>query len=185
MNTIRRTVLIALLLLSGLGSAIMANAQDTSAPSLQEFLKGQYKLALTGADSSGFKIIEPGTVLSVLKAGVIATPQTAPHAISIKLPKVCNNTFKAGNLTESSACAKTTIGSRFLDKGEKVYVTKLEVNLKSNKITFNVVECDSCNGKTGKGSMKATVIFDFTEGFLEKADPGQVTDVISQLLGPG
>jgi hypothetical protein len=123
-------------------------------------------------------------VLTVQKPGLIATPQPAPHSITLKLPKVCDNTFKRGNLTQPGACAKTTLGSRFLDAGERVYITKFDVNEKSNKITFNLVECDACNGVTQNGSMKATVHFEFTDKFLETAEPDQVSDVIHQLLSP-
>jgi len=185
MYGIRLTAIGVLIKLAVLGSHATALAQGTATPSLQELLKDQYKVSRTGSDSSGFKVIEPGTVLTILKPGVIATPQAPPHAISFKLPKVCDNTFKRGTLTQSGACAKTTLGSRFLDQGEKVYITKFEVNEKSNKITFNLVECDSCNGVKEKSSMKATVIFEFADKFLETAEPGQVADVINQLLGPG
>ena len=157
-------------------------AQNQAAPSLQELLQSQYKVTTTGSDAEGFRIIEPGTVLVIKKEGIIATPHASPHGIAFKLPKVCNNTFKNGILQTGNACAKTTIGSKFLKSGEKVYITKFEVNQKSNKITMNLVECDACNGVTGRSSMKATIIFDFNDQFLQKAEPGQVTDVINEVL---
>lgn len=185
MSCIRFRAKLAATLLTALSCTNLTQAQNSpAAPSLQELLKNQYKISKTGSDASGFKIIEPGTVLTIQKAGLIATPQPASHFISLKLPKVCDNTFKRGNLTQPGACAKTTLGSKFLNEGEKVYITKFEVNEKSNRITFNLVECDSCNGVTKNGSMKATVHFEFADKFLETAEPDQVSDVIHQLLRP-
>ena len=162
------------------GAASLAHAQ--AAPSLQELLQTQYKVTVTGTDAEGFHVIDPGTVLVIKKGGIIATPHTSPHGIALKLPKTCNNTFKNGVLVTPKACASTSIGSKLLPDGEKVYITKFEVSPKSNKITMNLVECDTCNGVTGRSSMKATIIFDFNDQFLQKAEPGQVTDVINQVL---
>jgi len=159
-------------------------AESSAAHGLQELLQDKYRVTTTGSDAAGFRIIEPGTVLVIKKAGLIATPHASPHGIALKLPNTCNNTFKNGTLSTPKACARTSIGSRFLTSGEKVYITKLEVNAKSNKITMNLVECDTCNGVTGRSSMKAILIFDFNDQFLQEADPGQVTDVISQVLAP-
>ena len=170
----------ALALLTCFGANCLA--QNQAIPSLQELLQSQYKVTTTGSDAEGFRVIEPGSVLVIKKEGIIATPHASPHGIAFKLPKVCNNTFKNGVLQSPKACSSTTIGSKFLSSGEKVYITKFEVNPKSNKITMNLVECDSCNGVTGRSSMKATVIFDFNSQFLQKAEPGQVSDVINQVL---
>ena len=85
-------------------------------------------------------------------------------------------------LTTPKACISTTVGLPPLGSGERVYITKFEVTPKSGKITFNLVECDLCNGTTGRSSMLAIVIFEFDAQFLERAQPAQVEDVINQVL---
>ncbi len=161
-----------------------ALAQDQSQPSLQNQLQTMYKISRAGVDSGGFRILEAGTVVVLKKSGVMATEPPGAHKFMIKLPKACDNTFKNGNLTVSKACATTTIGSRFLDQDEKMYITKFEVNQKSNKIIFDLVECDQCNNASKPSSMKATVIFDFANKYLDTAEPGQVVDVINQVIQP-
>ncbi|MFZ2008971.1 MAG: hypothetical protein WAU76_03095, partial [Candidatus Sulfotelmatobacter sp.] len=49
----------------------LANAQ---AVSLQEQLAAQYKVAKMGSDSSGWSVVEEGTVLSVQKGGIKGSP---------------------------------------------------------------------------------------------------------------
>lgn len=164
--------------------ASSASAQEQSQPSLQDQLQTMYKLSRTGVDSDGFKILEAGTVVVLKKSGVMATEPPGAHKFMIKLPKACDNTFKNGNLSVSRACSTTTIGSRFLDQGEKMYITKFEVNQKSNKIIFDLVECDQCNGASKPSSMKATIIFDFASKYLDTAEPGQVVDVLNQVFQP-
>lgn len=172
---------------SGATAHARPNGQDQpqAAPSLQDLLKTQYKVTTAGTDAEGFKIIEPGTVLTLVKGGVIATPQTPNAAVKLNpFQRMCSNTYKAGTLSTAKNCSMTTEGARYLEKGTKVYITKFEVNPKGNKIVFNLVECDACNGVASKSAMKSTVTFDFAEKFLDTAEPGQVTDVIGQVLAP-
>ena len=50
---------------------------------------------------------------------------------------------------------------RILQKGEKVYVTKISVNLKADRIGLTVIECDTCNGATQTSSYKSVIEFRF------------------------
>jgi hypothetical protein len=163
------------------GSSVQA---QQPAPSLQSLLASQYKVSKTGSDAGGYKVIEAGTVVAAKQAGIMATAQGSPHMIALKLPKVCDNTFKNGTLNVPKACASTSVGSHYLANGEMLYITKFEVNEKSNKITFNLVECDTCNQPSKPSWMKVTVIFEFAPKFLATAEPGQVTDVINQVFEP-
>ena len=172
------------LLFLGSSICLSIHAQQPAAPSLQEMLNTEYKVSKTGSDANGFKIIEPGTVVVAKQAGIMATAPGSPHMIAFKLPKVCDNTFKNGSLSVSKACATTSVGSKFLTNGEQLYITKFEVNEKGNKISFNLVECDTCNGVQKPSGMKVTVIFEFAPKFLDTAEPGQVTDVIDQVFMP-
>ena len=173
--------------MSFFGLVLISNsvaAQQPAAPGLQSLLANQYKVSKVGSDASGFKVIDPETVVVAKQAGIMATAQGTPHMIAFKLPKVCDNTFKGGNLTVPKACASTSVGSHYLENGEMLYITKFEVNEKSNKITFNLVECDTCNRVSKQSAMKVTITFEFAPKFLDTAEPGQVTDVIDQVFQP-
>jgi hypothetical protein len=75
--------------------------------------------------------------------------------------------------------------SGYFKTGDKVYPTKIEVNLQKAKIWFSVVSCDSCNGVDPPTSMKGQVVFQFPKGYLEKADAGTVENAIGQVFSIG
>jgi len=180
MRTLRCTAVFAILSLS-----LTVAAHSQSAPSLQDLLKTQYKVTTTGSDVYGFKIIEAGTVLTLMKPGVIAVAQPPAGQVRFNpFAKMCNSTFKNGNLTGGKNCPMAAEGAKYLEKGSKLYLTKMEVKSKENKITFNLIECDTCNGAQAPSSMKSTITFEFADKFLDTAEPGQVVDVISQVLSP-
>lgn len=166
----------------GTAGVVQGQSPDAAAPSLQDLLKTQYKLTRAGSDSGGFKVLEPGTVVVTKNPGVMATANSGPHVPSKDLFGLCNNTFKHGALSVKKGCASTSLGARFLPVGDKLYITKFEVKEKDNKISFNLVECDTCNGTSG--SMKVEISFEFAPKFLDSAEPGQVTDVIGQVFAP-
>lgn len=57
--------------------AALAPLTWAQAVSLQEQLNAQYKLVKMGSDSRGFGIVEPGTLLSVQKGGILSVPWKA------------------------------------------------------------------------------------------------------------
>lgn len=166
----------------GTAGAVMGQSPDAAAPNLQDLLKTQYKLTRVGSDSGGFKVLEPGTVVVTKNPGIMATANNGPHTPSKDLFGLCNNTFKHGALSVKKGCATTSLGSKFLPVGDKLYITRLEVKQKDNKISFNLVECGTCNGNSS--SMKVEITFEFAPKFLDTAEPGQVTDVIGQVFAP-
>ena len=151
-----------------------AVAQD--APSLTDQLRAQYKLVKTGSDASGFTVIEPGAVLVVKKGGILGVP---PGNVTM-----AQQTYKDGDLKGVNGFARGLLGktTRYFQVGEKVYVRKLDVNLKNDKLTFIVFECDTCNGATEQSSFKSEVVFQFPKGYLGTAEPAQIEDVIGQVL---
>jgi hypothetical protein len=118
------------------------------------------------------------------KSGVVASSQYVPGSNTIHRLFTCSNTFKNGELSKSSMCASAMEGARYLDKGWKVFMTKMDVDIKKHKITFTLIECDSCNGLTTPSNMKSTIVFEFADKFLDTAEPGQITDIIGQVLKP-
>jgi hypothetical protein len=153
-----------------------AAAGQTAAPvSLQEQLSAQYKLA----KMSGAVVTDAGTPLAVQKGGVISVPWRALV--------LCPAKFQDNALHPSTGMCAAMVKdvSGYFKTGDKVYPTKIEVNLQKAKISFNVVSCDSCNGVDPPTSMKGQVVFQFPKGYLEKADAGTVENAIGQVFSIG
>jgi hypothetical protein len=72
--------------------------------------------------------------------------------------------------------------TKLFAKGDKVYPTKIEVNLEKDTVTMGIVACDTCNKTDPTTYNKTNVVFAFPKGSLAKASAGQVEDTIGQLL---
>jgi hypothetical protein len=59
----------------------LASAQ---APTLQEQLAAQYKLVKMGSDTSGYSVVEKGTLLAIQKGGILAVPYSDSSVLSTK-----------------------------------------------------------------------------------------------------
>ena len=173
----RRPLLqMVVVLVTGAASWHGAIAQNAPAASLEDQLKQQYKITKFSSDSSGVAVVDPGTVLVIQKGGILGVP---PANLTLGTA-----TYMNGELHPPSTGQRMFLGNvtRLLDVGEKVYVAKIEVNLKKDRVSLVIVECDSCNGVNQLSSYKAIVAFDYPKGYLSSADPGQVEDVIDQVL---
>jgi len=170
-------IVVTAILGGGLLGAESARAQDTPS-ALADQLKSQYKLAKVGMDSNGWSVTEPGTVLVIQKGGILGVP---PANLAMAAA-----TYKDGELHGPNGFAAAMVGkvSRYLTVGEKIYIFKLDVSVKSDKVSVLIIECDSCNGVQQPSSYKSQVVFQFPKGYLGKADASQVQDVISQVLAP-
>jgi hypothetical protein len=159
----------------GVGSA---RAQDARASSLGDQLKAQYKLAKVALDSGGWSVVEPGTVLVIQKGGILGVP--------LANPAMAPATYKDNDLRAPNGFMVGLVGqnTRQLTVGEKVYVIKIDVHGKNDKIMLTIVECDACNGVQQPSSFKSAVVFQFPKEYLSKADASQVKDVISLVLAP-
>jgi hypothetical protein len=167
---------VAALLAAAAGSA--ARAQLAPTASLSDELVAQYKLTKLGVDSTGITVTDPGTVLMVQKGGVLGFPPSDMGVLPTK--------FENGAIHSPSPVLtgmfKQNVSTRFLTAGERVYVTKLDINMKAAKITFSIVECDTCNGVQNPSNYKATIAFQFAKGSLDSANPADVENTISQVL---
>jgi hypothetical protein len=170
-------IAVAAVLGGGFLGAEIARAQD--APSaLADQLKSQYKLAKVGMDANGWSVTEAGTVLVIQKGGILGVP---PANLAMAAA-----TYKDGELHGPNGFAAAMVGkvSRYLTVGEKIYIFKMDVSVKNDKISLMIIECDSCNGVQQPSSYKSQVFFQFPKGYLGKAGASQVQDVISQVLAP-
>lgn len=123
-----------------------------------------------GSDSNGPSVLEPGTVLAIQKGGILG--------IGRENIGVCPSTYQGSNLRPPGALCKAMAGNntRNFQVGEMVYPSKINVNLKKERILFNITACDSCNGVDPPTFLKSQVIFQFAKGYLETASVEQVED---------
>jgi hypothetical protein len=130
-------------------------------PSLEEQLRAQY---------------DPATILTIQKQGVFAVASTSG--------KLCAVRYQDGKLNpaESSCLATLNSATRTLTVGEKINPSNIDVDLAKEKISFRIIECDSCNKGVQSASFKSQIDFQFAKGYLERADVPQVVDAISEVL---
>jgi hypothetical protein len=160
----------------------LANAQ---AVSLQEQLAAQYKLVKMGSDTSGYSVVEEGTLLAIQKGGLLGVPYSDTS--------VQNNKYEGGVVKAPNALLSKGIGfgmkkfgkeqtTKLFAKGDKVYPTKIDVSLEKDQVTMGIVACDTCNKTDPTSYNKTNVIFVFPKGSLAKASAGEVEDTIGTLL---
>jgi hypothetical protein len=164
----------------------LANAQ---AVSLQDQLAAQYKLVKMGSDTSGYSVVDAGTLLSIQKGGILGVPYSDKTVLTTRYESgtvhspssLMTSGRKAllGHFSQTQSQGQTT---HLFAAGDKVYPSKIEVNVASDKITLWIVACDTCNKTDPPTYNKAEVAFQFAKGALAKASAGEVEDVIGQLL---
>jgi hypothetical protein len=154
-------IYVVALVFAGMIPWLAAAAQDTSSAALEQKLKQQYKSDL---------------VLVIQKDGIVGV--SPPTAV------VCPTTFKDNALHPPNAICLMAVknNSKLIGSNTKVHPTGVSVNLKNEKVSLNIVECDSCNGVQEPSSFKAQVVFQFPKGYLESAEVDQVQGFIGQVL---
>ena len=155
-------------------SATLAHSQ---AVSLQEQLTAQYQVAkVSGQGGGNYGVTTPGTLLTIQQKGVLGVPWKALTSCPAKYQ---DNNFHA-SVGFCAGMLKDV--SRYFQVGEKVYPSKIDVNVGKEKVSFTVVACDSCNNNNSASSMKGEVVFQFAKGYLEKAGIGDVEDAIGKVF---
>src|SRR6266851_3863046 len=163
---------VSVILIAGIFHASSANAQGASVSPLADQLKAQYKLAKIVPESNSYKVAEPGTMLVIQKDGIFGVPLG-----SNSVDPVIYAIQKDTDLHHSNSSASTW---KF-GVGHKVYLSKVDIDAKHEKVFFTIVECDSSN-PAKPSYYKSMVDFEFPNGYLAAAEVGQVEDVISQVL---
>ena len=171
--------------------ATMFPAQQAAAQavSLQEQLAAQYKAVKLGSDTSGYSVVEEGTVLAMQKGGVLGVPYSDKTSLTSKYEggvvhgpsglMVSGKKALLGHFSQTQSEGQTT---KLFAKGDKVYPTKIEVNVAKDTVTMGIVACDTCNKTDPPTYNKANVVFVFPKGSLANASAGSVEDTIGQLL---
>ncbi len=175
-------ILITIVIGAVVFSGVRAGAQ---AVSLQEQLAAQYKLVKMGSDTSGYSVIEKGTLLAIQKGGILGVPYGDSQVPPTK--------YEGGTVHGPSGLSligrKSVMGrfgkeqtTHLFPTGDKVYPTKIEVNVAKDSVSMSIVACDTCNKTDPPTYNKAQVVFQFPKGSLAKASAGEVEDTIGQLL---
>ena len=162
-----------------------ASFAAAQAPTLQEQLIAQYKLAKMGSDTGGYSVVEKGTLLKIEKGGILGVPYSDQSVLSTK--------YEGGQVHSPNTTVSKGIGfamkkfgkeqtTHLMAVGDKIYPTKIEVNEAKDTIVMSIVECDTCNKTDPPTYMKANVVFQFPKGSLLSANAGSIEDVIGQLL---
>src|SRR5580704_1431107 len=162
---------------------------SAQAVSLQEQLAAQYKSVKMGSDTSGYSVIEEGTVLAIQKGGLLGVPYSDKTSLTNKYEggvvhgpnglMVSGKKALLGHFSQTQAEGQTT---KLFAKGDKVYPTKIEVNVAKDTVTMGIVACDTCNKTDPPTYNKTNVVFQFPKGSLANATAGGVEDTIGQVL---
>ena len=72
--------------------------------------------------------------------------------------------------------------ARLFQVGERVYPSKIAVNLPKDQVTVGIIACDSCNNVSPTTFYKADVVFQFAKATLATTSLSQVEDTIAELL---
>jgi hypothetical protein len=155
------------------------------AATLQDQLQKTYKLMKMGSDTSGYSVVEEGTVLAIQKGGILAVPYSDSSEFKSKYQ---NGTIKAPS--GLALVGRKAIMGKFgkeqtthlFAKGDKVYPTKIDVNMKKDSVTVSIVACDKCNKTDPPTYNKAEVVFVFPKGSLVNATAPSVQKVLAQVF---
>ncbi|HVR25390.1 MAG TPA: hypothetical protein VMU26_18965 [Candidatus Polarisedimenticolia bacterium] len=163
----------------------LSNASAQAPVSLQEQLGAQYKLVKMGSDTSGYSVVEKGTLLAIQKGGILAVPYGDQNVLA--------NKYEGGTIHAPSGLSlmgrKSIMGkfgkeqtTHLFAVGDKVYPMRIDVNVAKDTVTLGVVACDTCNKTDPPTYNKANVVFQFPKGSLANATAGGVEDTIGQVL---
>ncbi len=158
---------------------------SAQAVSLQEQLAAEYKIVKMGSDTSGYSVIDKGTLLEIKKGGILGVPYGDNNVPASK--------YENGSVHGPSGLAlmgrKSLMGkfgkeqtTHLFASGDKVYPMKIDVNVGKDTVTIGIVACDTCNKTDPPTYNKANVVFQFAKGSLTSASAGGVEDTIGQLL---
>ena len=162
----------------------MALASGQTA-TLEDQLQKTFKMVTMGSDTDGVSVVEEGTVLAVQRGGILAVPFSDSSDFKTKYQ---NGVIHApgGLVVAGRKAIMGKFGSdqttHLFKKGDKVYPTKISVNMKKDLVTLGIVACDKCNKTDPPTYNKAEVVFVFPKGSLANATAPSVEKVIAQVF---
>jgi hypothetical protein len=180
---IEMSIMLVALIVVGITPCVVV-AQAPAVP-LEDQLKAQYTLVKMGADTGGAAVVDQGTILVIKKGGILSVPYSDQNIVPTKYENGAvhspNNMVMKGLGFGMGKLGRTQT-TRLMQAGEKVYPSRIAVNLPKDQVTIGVIACDSCNNVSPTTFYKADVIFQFAKGSLGTTSPSQVEDTIAGLL---
>ena len=150
---------------------------QTSGPSaLESQLETVYKV--TQFESNTKTVIAPGALLRLTKANLL-------YETPIDNMFRCNANVRPdkAQIPGGGCIGWTKDVGAFLPAGQLLYISKIKVNAPKDIVTFELVEAAAGpNGTAAWPKFKTGVNFVFQPGYLAKADPGQIADLINTVL---
>jgi hypothetical protein len=142
------------------------------------------KYVVTEVSANREQITKDGTTMSLKCAGIYSLPAnqvlTSP-----------DNAVSDGKIKSPSMMAKMTLetlGSRVLQTGEKVYITKIEdkTDSKGDVLKFSLLTVSplEVRGQHVQKKFGATVSFHFKKGYLDEVPPDDVEQAIEAVIAP-
>jgi hypothetical protein len=142
------------------------------------------KYVVTEVSANREQITKDGTTMSLKCSGIYGLPAnqvlTAP-----------DNAVADGKIKSPSMMAKMTLetlGSRVLQTGEKVYITKIEdkTDSKGDVLKFSLLTVNPLDvrGQFTQKKFSASVSFHFKKGYLDEAPPDDVEQAIEAVIAP-
>src|ERR1700688_2759845 len=178
---IESAVLVVMFIVVGMSPCLVV-AQGVP---LEDQLKAQYTLVKMGADTSGTAVVKQGTILAIKKGGILSVPYGDASLSATRYQDGVvhspNNAVMKGLGFGMGKLGRTQT-TRLMQVGEKVYPSKIIVNLPKDQVLIGVIACDSCNNTSPTTFYKADVVFQFAKGSLATTSPSQVEDTIAGLL---
>jgi uncharacterized membrane protein YgcG len=181
----RPRIEIAVLVVAVIASVIMPCLVSAQGVPLEDQLKAQYTLVKMGSDTGGAAVVDQGTILVIKKGGILSVPYgdaaVAPTHYQNGAVHSPNTIMMKGLGFGMKKFGKEQT-TRLMQTGEKVYPSRIAVNLPKDEVTIGIIACDSCNNVSPTTFYKADVIFQFPKGSLATTSPSQVEDTIAGLL---
>ena len=171
------------------GAILPLSLANGQAVSLQEQLAAQYKLVKMGSDTSGYSVVEEGTLLAVQKGGLLGVPYSDKAALTNKYEGGTVHGPSGLMVSGKRRCSDIFLRPSRRDRRRNCsprvtrYIRpRLKSSAEKDTVTMGIVSCDTCNKTDPPTYNKAAVVFVFPKGSLAKASAGDVEDTIGQLL---
>jgi hypothetical protein len=159
---------------------IPAFADGDGGGGLAVALKQHYKLATVKFGVNGDSTFEPGTILVIRKDGILSFgEQDASYAA------LCPSEIqgRAVHTPRNPACTRLAPKSRRLLKpSERVCVTAINVNEKSDVVSFFVATFGPADSADKSAPRRALIVFHLPKGSLAGTTAAKIENVIGQTL---
>ena len=135
-----------------------------------------YRVTTFGQDAGGLTALQPGTIFVIKVPGLLGVTQMTLMTCPASMDK---GVFKKSGGT----CAMLVKDhSAYFQPGLKVYLQKLDVDQKHDKVSLHLVACDDCNGTYPHSFYKTGLNIQLPKGELASTPAENIKAQIAQVL---